>query len=104
MNVRDLAPCHFRPVRGGAGKGAVANAVKSVLRSLQLVTAGGSAEDAQVAIDLRAVGVDDDAPNLLSKRKRQRRLAASGWPGNDDKRRKRLGHGNRDADSIGPPR
>jgi hypothetical protein len=30
---------------------------------------------------LRAIGVDDDAFNLLSKGKRQRRLAACGRPG-----------------------
>ena len=62
------------------------------------------AENPQVAIDLRAVGVDDHAADLLGKRERQAGLAAGGRPGNDDQRRFGRRHGHCDADSSGEAR
>jgi len=41
-------------------------------------------DDAQVAIDLHGIGVDDDAAMRLREPKRQRRLAARGWPRKED--------------------
>ena len=37
-------------------------------------------DDAQVAIDLHGIGIDDDAAGFLRQRQRQRRLAAGGRP------------------------
>ena len=37
-------------------------------------------DDAQIAIDLHGIGIDDDAAELLRQRERQRRLAAGGRP------------------------
>src|SRR6185437_13920913 len=98
MHVDNLAPGHFRPVGGGTGEGAVANAVEAMLCRPKFFISGGRAERSKIIINLRAVGVDDHASDLLSKGKRQRRLAARGRSGNDDERRTKV-HGNRNADS-----
>ena len=59
------------------------------------------AQNRQVAIDLRGVGVDDHAIPLLCQRKRQCRLAAGGRSGDDDERRT---NGHCDVDSSGTAR
>ena len=84
--------------------GAVLYAVKAMLGALQLLVGRSGAQNAKVAIDLGAIGIDDDAVDLLSKGKGQRRLAARGRPGDEGQRRTRLGHGDRDADSSGKAR
>ena len=82
MNIGNLSTRHLRPVGGGAGPRSVQHTVQPVLGTRQLVRTGGRAQDWEVAIDLRAVGVDDDTANLLCKTKRQCRLAARGRPSN----------------------
>jgi len=37
-------------------------------------------DDAQIAVDLHGIGIDDAAAKLLGQRQRQRRLAARGRP------------------------
>ena len=63
-----------------------------------------SAENVQVAIQLRAVGVDDDALDLLSTSQRQRGLAAGGRAGNEKDWRFWGADGHCDADSSGTSR
>ena len=41
-------------------------------------------DDAQVAIDLHEIGIDDGTAELRRQRKRQRRLAARGRSGDED--------------------
>ena len=48
----------------------------------RFVRPGG--QQAQLAIDLKGVGVDDGAAELGGDGKRQRRLAARGRPGDED--------------------
>ena len=71
MSLGDLVLGHRRPVSRGAGQGAVADAVQPVLRLRDLGFSRGGAQNFQVAVDLRAIGVDDDALDLLSKREGQ---------------------------------
>ena len=76
MDVGDLAPRHRRPIGRGAGQGAIEHAVKPVLGPRAFVGRRRRAEDRQVAIDLRAVGVDDHAAGPFGERERKCRLAA----------------------------
>ena len=81
----DIGNFRFRllgPGRGGAGEGAVEIAIKPVLGAFALLFARRGAQDWKVAIDLRAVGVDDDAAGPLRKRQRKCRLAAGCRPRN----------------------
>ena len=82
MHIGDLPQRRRRPFRGRAGQGAVEHAVQPVLRPRALLGGRGCAEHGQVAIDLRAVGIDDHAPDLLSIFQRERGLAAGGRPRN----------------------
>ena len=81
VNVADFPLRHRCPACSRACISAVEHAVKTVLGTLKLVRPRRGAQDRQVAIDLRAVGVDDDTADLLCKTKCQRRLAARGRPG-----------------------
>jgi phosphoserine phosphatase len=58
-------------------------AVKPMRRARHFGGAGPCAEHGQVAIDLLAVGIDDDAVEFLGERQRQRRFAARRRPGDD---------------------
>lgn len=82
MDVGDLAPRHLRPVGSGAGLRSIEDAIEPVLCTRSFVRTGCSTQDRQVAIDLSAVGVDDDPADLLCKSESEGRLAASGRPGN----------------------
>ena len=84
MNFADLLARQFRPAGRGAGEGAVLDSVKPMFGLLPFLLGWRGAEHAQVAIILRAVGVDDHALDLLCKGERQRRLAARGRSGDDD--------------------
>ena len=76
LHLGNLGSRQTRPVRGGAGIGAVADAVEPMIRTCPVVLGRRSAEDWQVAIDLRTVGVDDNSACSLGKQKGQCRLAA----------------------------
>ena len=54
-----------------------------MLGASQVGGRGGGREDRQVAIELRAVGVDDHAVGPLGQRQRKRRLAAGGRTGDE---------------------
>ena len=59
-------------------------AVEPVRRSFLLGRCRPGGDDAQVAIHLHGIGIDDRAAVLLRERERQRRLAACGRSGNED--------------------
>src|SRR4051812_5678305 len=101
MDVDDLAPGQCGPFGGRAGKCAVLDSEETMLGLPSVSIARRRAQHAQVAINLRAVGIDDHAPKLLSISKRQRRLAACGRAGDDDEWRT---DGHCDADSSGKAR
>ena len=61
-------------------------AVKPMRHARFLLRRRPRGDDAQVAIDLHGIGVDDDAAALFGELKRQRRLAARGRTGNEDDR------------------
>ena len=104
MDLGNLFPGQLRPVRGGAGQGAVAEEEEPVLDRFQLFLARRRAQDPEITVHLRAVSVDDCAADLLSERKGDCRLAACGRSGDEDERRTRLKHGDRNADSAGTAR
>ena len=58
LDAFDFAARHDRPIRGRAGLGAVERAVKPMLGTSELIDGRAGAEDSEVAIDLRAVGID----------------------------------------------
>ena len=80
MDVIDLAPRHRRPVRRRAGNRPVEEAVQAVLGAGALVRGRRCAEDGQIAIDLRAVGIDDHSARRFGKRQCKCRLAACRRP------------------------
>ena len=84
MDAGDLFPRHTRPVGRRAGQGAVTDSVDPVLDLAPFLIRWRGAQNLQVAVDLRAVGVDDHAMDLLSKGEGQRRLAGCGRPGDED--------------------
>ena len=59
-------------------------AVEPVRHALFLGRARPRRDNAQVAIDLHRIGVDDHAAELFGKPERQRRFAARRRPGNED--------------------
>ena len=87
VNLRYLMPRHFGPIRRGAGPSAIEDAVQPMFGLGPLFGTWCGAQDRQVAIDLRAIGVDDHAAGLHCKLKCQCRLAARGGAGNQRHRR-----------------
>ena len=75
---------HFCGIRHpGAGReidGRVDMAIEPVRRARLLLQRRPRRDDAEIAIDLHGIGVDDDAAGLLRQFERQRRLAAGGRP------------------------
>ena len=91
-----------RPLRRRAGVGAVAIAVEPVRGPRLVRRARSGRNEAEVAIDLGAVGVDHGAARSFRQRERERRLAARGRP--RDKRQRGFASGSRvhrDLDSSG---
>ena len=104
VRLGDLLPGHRRPIGGRARQRAVLDPVEAVLGAAEVRFARGGAQNLQVAIDLRAIGVDDHTVDLLSKREGQGGLAACGRPGDDDEWRLGRRHGRSNADSSGTAR
>ena len=92
MDRGDLGLGQRRPFGRRARLRAVANAVEAVLGGVAIGLARHRAEHGQVAVELRAVGVDDHPAGAPRKLKRERALAAGGRTGNEGEGRKRLGH------------
>lgn len=84
MDFGNLFPRQLCPIRSGAGQSAVADEEEPVLDRFQFFLAWRRAQDLEIAIHLRAVGVDDRAADLLSERKGECRLAACRRSGNED--------------------
>jgi phosphoserine phosphatase len=70
-------------LRGGAALGRVEKAVEPMRRPLLGRSLGARGQDAQIAVDLHAVGVDDGAAECVCQLQRQRRFAARGRAGDD---------------------
>ena len=65
-----------RPGRHRAGVRAVPIAVEPVRHARFVLSRGPGGDDPEVAIDLRAVGIDDHAAKAFCQRQGERRLAA----------------------------
>lgn len=77
--------CHFGvigPARRGTGLRTVNIAEQAMGKGGFIRRAGPGGDDPKVAINLRAVGIDDDASRLRRDAHRERRLAAGRRPGN----------------------
>jgi hypothetical protein len=59
-------------------------AIQPMRHAPLLLDARPRRDDAQVAIDLHRIGVDDDAAEFFRQRHRQRRFATGGWAGDED--------------------
>ena len=78
-----------RPGRGIVLASAIDMAEQPMRRArLVLRAIGRAAEDAQIAIDLACIGIDDRAADPLGERERQRALAARGRPCDERQRRR----------------
>ena len=81
-----------RERRGGVGAPAadrivlrrIDMAVEPVRRAALFVRRRPRGDDAQIAIDLHGIGIDDHAAELFGERQRQRRLAARRRACNED--------------------
>src|SRR6185437_10586040 len=71
-----------QPLAGGIVHAGIDMAVKPVRNARLVPRRRPRGNDAQIAIDLHRVGIDDDAAGSLGKLERQRRLAARGRPCN----------------------
>src|SRR3984893_18264464 len=87
-NRQAVLPARFRqhlcrighPVTRGKIHPGIDVAIEPVRNLGLLIGRRPRRDDAQIAIHLHGIGVDDDAAGFLRKRKRQRRLAAGGRP------------------------
>jgi phosphoserine phosphatase len=84
VDVGDGLEPKGEPLRHRTALGGVEGAVKAVRDPRQRRCVGPRRQDAQIPIQLNAVGVDDDAVERLGQRQRQRRFAARRRPGDDD--------------------
>ncbi|MNQ99980.1 hypothetical protein D3C85_1157390 [compost metagenome] len=82
------------PEADGPGFGGVGDAVEAVFGAGFVLDRRAGAEDAQVGVELLAVGVDDDGAGLLRHVQRQTRLARGGRAG-DQGEAGRFGQRNR---------
>ncbi|MNX96291.1 hypothetical protein D3C86_1286020 [compost metagenome] len=82
------------PAADRPGFGGVGHAIQAVLGAGLVLERGAGAEDAQVGVELLAVGVDDDGAGLLRHVQRQTRLARGGGAG-DQGEAGRFGQRNR---------
>jgi hypothetical protein len=76
LDERDLGFCHLRPVGGRAGVGRIEHSIEPVSGTGALLRRRCRAQHRDVAIDLRAVGIDDRASALLGELECKRGLAA----------------------------
>src|SRR5690606_19164617 len=77
-NVSDRGERVGEPTAGGVALGGVDAAIEVMRRLGLLFYRRARGENAEIAIDLHAIGVDDFAADTLSQRQRQRGLAAGG--------------------------
>jgi len=83
----DLVERQRAPLRSGTALGGIEKAVEPMRRPCFRNRVGTGRKDAQIAIDLHAVGVDDDAAEYVGQLQRQRRFAARGRSGDGQDRR-----------------
>ena len=68
------------PMTGGTIDRGIDMTIEPMRHARFLLRRRPRGDDAQIAVDLHGIGIDDDAAGSFSKRQRQRRLAAGGRP------------------------
>jgi phosphoserine phosphatase len=80
----DLVKCQHTPVGDRAAFGSIKKAIQPMRRSLFGVRVGTRRQQAEIAIDLPAVRIDDGSAEGLRQLERERRFAARGRTGDDE--------------------
>ena len=99
MNVLDLASREFGPIGSGTWVGAISHTEQAMFGAPQVFRRRSCAHYVEVAVELGAVGIDDNPAGALRESKSQRRLAARSRTGNERERRFVDLYGHCDADS-----
>jgi hypothetical protein len=84
QRCRDLGKRQFAPRGRRSPLGSIEKTVEAMRRPRLLGWARSRGENAQVAIRLQRVGVDDRAAVVFGQRQREGRFPARGRPGDDD--------------------